>query len=107
MTGFGTAEVREWSDAEDGEGGKVAGLHAVRVRDEKEAIAETIDIRRPVLLEMEYETWRPGYVLMPYFFLSNDEGIVAFTSNDLDPEWRGRPRPLGRYVSTVRIPGNY
>jgi lipopolysaccharide transport system ATP-binding protein len=32
---------------------------------------------------------------------------VAFTSNDVDPEWRGRPRPLGRYVSTVWIPGNY
>ena len=105
--GFGTTAAREWSHDEEWPGGKVAGLHAVRVRDENGAIAETIDIRRPVFLEMEYELWRPGYVLMPYFFLSNDEGMVAFTSNDLDPVWRGRPRPLGRFVSTARIPGNY
>jgi lipopolysaccharide transport system ATP-binding protein len=25
---------------------------------------------------------------------------------DLDPAWRGRPRPKGRWVSTVLIPGN-
>jgi lipopolysaccharide transport system ATP-binding protein len=105
--GFGTTAVREWSDGEELPGRDIAGLRAVRVRNEEGAIAETIDIRRPLLLEMEYETWRPDYVLMPYFSLSNDEGIVAFTSNDLDPEWRGRRRPLGRYVSTVRIPGNY
>ena len=105
--GFGTTAVREWSVNEEWPGKDIAGLQAVRVRDDKGAIAETIDIRRPVFLEMAYETLRPDYVLMPYFFLSNDEGVVAFTSNDLDPEWRGRPRPLGRYVSTVRIPGNY
>ncbi len=105
--GFGTSAVREWPDSEERPHRDIVALCAVRVRDEEGAIAETIDIRRPVLLEMEYETWRPDYVLMPYFSLSNDEGVVAFTSNDLDPEWRGRPRPLGQYVSTVRIPGNY
>lgn len=106
--GFGTTAVREWSeDNEEWPGRDIAGLRAVRVRNEEGAIADTLDIRRPVFLEMEYETWRPDYVLMPYFTLSNDEGVVAFTSNDLDPEWRGRPRPLGRYVSTARIPGNY
>jgi lipopolysaccharide transport system ATP-binding protein len=105
-SGLGTTAVREWSGLERPHKDIVA-LCAVRVRDEAGATAETIDIRRPVLLEMEYETWLPDYVLMPYFVLSNDEGVVAFTSNDLDPEWRGRPRPLGRYVSTVRIPGNF
>ena len=29
-----------------------------------------------------------------------------FGSHDLDPDWRQRRRPIGRYVSTVRIPGN-
>lgn len=105
--GFGTTAVREWPDPEKRPHRDIVALCAVRVRDEQGAIAETIDIRRPVLLEMEYETWLPNYVLMPFFALSNDEGVVAFTSNDLDPEWRGRPRPLGRYVSTVRIPGNF
>ncbi len=32
--------------------------------------------------------------------------MCAFGAQDLDPEWRGRKRPAGRYVSTVWIPGN-
>jgi lipopolysaccharide transport system ATP-binding protein len=56
---------------------------------------------------MEFEVWKPDYFLLPYFLLSNEEGIVAFHSTDLDPEWRGRRRPLGRYVSTAWIPGNF
>ncbi len=102
--GLGTTAAREWSEGERPHKDIVA-LCAVRVRDDQGAIAESIDIRRPVLLEMEYETWMPDYVLMPYFALSVDEGVVAFTSNDVDPEWRGRPRPLGRYVSTGPDPG--
>ena len=104
--GLGTTAAREWSEGTRPHK-DIAALCAVRVRDDQGAIAESIDIRRPVLLEMEYETWIPDYVLMPFFALSVDEGVVAFTSNDVDPEWRGRPRPVGRYVSTVRIPGNY
>jgi len=104
--GFGTTAVREWSK-EDWPNRDIVSLCAVRVRDEQGTIAETVDIRRPVRIEMEYEVCKPAYALMPYFRLSNEEGVVAFTSIDVDPVWRGRPRPLGRYVSTVWIPGNY
>ncbi len=102
--GLGTTAAREWPDIP---GGEVAGLFAVRVRTEDGRITDTLDIRRPIRIEMEYDVWKAGYKLMPYFRLSNEEGVVAFTSNDLDPDWRGRPRPAGRYVSTVWIPGNY
>jgi len=105
--GFGTTAVREWPKGDERPGRDIADLHAVRVRDETGTITETVDIRRPVRIEMVYEAWQPNYVLMPFFSLSNEEGVVAFTSNDVDPEWRGRPRPLGMYVSTVSIPGNY
>jgi lipopolysaccharide transport system ATP-binding protein len=106
-SGFGTMAVREWRDDQDWPGGGIAGLQAVRVRDESGRITDNLDIRRPIRLEMEFEVWTPDYVLMPYFLLSNEEGIVAFHTNDLDPEWRNRRRPLGRYVSTAWIPGNY
>jgi lipopolysaccharide transport system ATP-binding protein len=32
---------------------------------------------------------------------------MLFVAVDLDPAWRGRKRPLGRYVSTGWIPGNF
>ena len=34
-----------------------------------------------------------------YFFL--------FVANDIDPEWRRRPRPAGCYISATLIPGNF
>jgi len=106
-SGFGTTAVREWADDENWPGKGIAGLRAVRVRDEQGKITDALDIRRAIRIEMEYEVWLPDYFLMPYFYLSNEEGVVAFTSNDVDPTWRGRRRPRGRYVSTVWIPGNY
>ena len=43
---------------------------------------------------------------MPHLQFTNEEGVVAFSAHDLDPEWRGRVRPPGRYVSSAWIPGN-
>ena len=47
-----------------------------------------------------------GHVLVPNLHFYNDEGVYAFVTGDLDPEWRHRQRPAGRYVSTAMIPGN-
>jgi lipopolysaccharide transport system ATP-binding protein len=55
---------------------------------------------------MEYDVLEGGHILMPHCYLFNDEGVCAFGVQDLDPEWRGRQRPAGRYVSAVWIPGN-
>jgi lipopolysaccharide transport system ATP-binding protein len=32
---------------------------------------------------------------------------MVFVAIDQDPEWRGRPRPPGRYTSTGWVPGNF
>jgi lipopolysaccharide transport system ATP-binding protein len=66
-----------------------------------------MDIRLPIGLEMEYDVLQPGSVFMPYFRVWNQEGIELFGTIDVDPEWRNRPRPVGRYASTAWIPGNY
>jgi lipopolysaccharide transport system ATP-binding protein len=105
-SGFGTAAVREWPDATKAPGGEVARLRAVRVRTEDGQIVDSLDIRRPVGVEMEYDVLKPGRVLLPNFHFYNEQGVEAFAANDLDPDWRGRPRPAGRYVSTAWIPGN-
>ena len=33
--------------------------------------------------------------------------VIAFIVNDRDPVWYRRPRPVGRYISTAWIPGNF
>ena len=106
-SGLGTTAAREWHDAEQAPGNDIVRLRAVRVRAEDGRISDTVDIRKPVITEMEYEVLKPGYVLVPAFQFINDEGIHLFTSLDLNPAWRHRPREEGCYVSTALIPGNY
>jgi lipopolysaccharide transport system ATP-binding protein len=102
----GTMASREWPDPAKAPGGEVARLRAVRVRTEDGSIADTVDIRQPLTVEMEYEVLKSGYVLLPHFYFWNQEGVNVFGTLDLDPTWRRRPRPAGRYVSVVKIPGN-
>jgi lipopolysaccharide transport system ATP-binding protein len=68
--------------------------------------SEIFDIRCPIGVELEYEVLEPGFVFLPHFLLRNEAGIDLFVSNDVDPEWRRRRRPPGRYISTGWIPGN-
>jgi lipopolysaccharide transport system ATP-binding protein len=56
---------------------------------------------------MEFEVLKAGRVLVPNFGLLNEEGVLVFIAHDCDPAWRGRPREVGRYVSTAWVPGNF
>lgn len=103
--GQGTNALREW-EPEHAPGGTVARLLAVRLRDETGALSDQIAISRPLSVELEYEVLQGGYQLLPHFHLANEEGLRVFTSIDVDPEWRQRARPAGRYVSRAQIPGN-
>jgi lipopolysaccharide transport system ATP-binding protein len=104
--GLRTTAAREWSDPLKAPSGPVARLRAVRVRNEAGRVTEAVDIRKPVAVEATYEVLKSGSVLMPYFNFYNDKGVLVFSSNDLDPDWRRRKRPAGEYTSTATIPGN-
>jgi lipopolysaccharide transport system ATP-binding protein len=105
-SGLGTSAAREWSDPARAPGGEIVRLRAVRIVDEEGDVADAVDIRRPCRIEMEYDVLRSGYILLPHIYVANEDGVVAFGAKDLDPEWRGRKRPAGRYISTIWIPGN-
>ena len=105
-SGLSTMAAREWPDPAKAPGGEVARLRAVRIRAEDGQIMEAVDIRQPVRIEMEYEVLQPGYLLMPNFQFFNGEGLHIFSTHDTDPALRRCARQIGRYVSTVWIPGN-
>lgn len=106
-SGLGTTAVREWPDFAKAPGGEVARLRAVRVRTEDSQITDNVNITKPVAIEMEYDVLKSGYVLLPHHDFFNDEGVNIFPVHDTDPAWKSRPRPMGRYVSTTWIPGNF
>ena len=106
-SGLGTTAAREWNDITNAPGNDVVRLRAVRVRTEDGKISDTVDIRKPVKAEIEYEVLKPGFILVPGLQFFSEEGIHLFTTLDLHPAWRKRPRQTGRYTSTALIPGNF
>jgi lipopolysaccharide transport system ATP-binding protein len=106
MEGGAMGAVREWADPAAAPGGEIARLRAVRVRDASGEVTAIAGIREAIAVEMEYDVLRAGYRLMPNFHFLTEDGMIAFQTHDIDPEWLGRPRPAGRFVSRVVVPGN-
>jgi lipopolysaccharide transport system ATP-binding protein len=105
--GMNTTAERSWPDPKLAPGGKIARLRAVRVRAEGNQITDAVDIRQPFSIEMEYEVVGQNHGMLNNISLFNEEGILLFCSLDSDPNWRGRPRPEGRYLSSAWVPGNF
>jgi lipopolysaccharide transport system ATP-binding protein len=106
-SGLGTMAAREWPDPAAAPQSAVVRLRAVRVRDSSGQVADAIDIRERVGIELEYDVLQPDVRLLPHFTVTTAQGVLAFVGLDRDPQWRGRPRPCGRYVDVGWIPGNF
>jgi len=106
-SGVGTSAQREWDDVQKAPGNDVVRLRAVRIITESGEVTETVDIRHPIGIEMEFDVLKPGFVLVPNFHFFNEEGLYLFVASDHDPQWRRRPRPECRFISTAWIPGNF
>lgn len=105
-SGMSNSALREWPELDRAPGDDVVRLCAVRIRAESGKLCASFDIRRPFEIELEYEVLKPGHIFHPHFGVSNEDGVTLFVAQDVDQEWRGRHRPVGRYVSTCSIPGN-
>ena len=105
--GFSLGASREWSDQENAPGDDIARLRAVRVRMTNGGVTEVVDIRQSFAIEIEFEVMKPDHVLIPSFGIVSEQGEHLFYALDLDPDWRMRRRPTGRYVSVGWIPGNF
>ncbi len=106
-SGRNTNAVQEWDDPATAPGDELVRLRAVRVRTEQGEVSESFDIRDAVGIEIEYDVLQSGIPLHPHYGVTNENGVLLFVPQDVDPEWRGRPRPSGRYISTGWIPGNF
>jgi lipopolysaccharide transport system ATP-binding protein len=106
-SGLGTVAAREWADASAAPGNDIVRLRAVRVVTEAGATIEAVDIRKPVGIEVTFDVLRSGQLLVPNMAFYNEESVLMFMAHDTEPEWRGKPRAVGRYTSTAWVPGNF
>jgi len=98
--------TRTWPDIGEAPGNEFVRLRSVRICKEDDTTTQVVDIRKPVGVQLEFNVLKPGMLLSPNFYCTNEEGIIAFISGQHDPEWQDKPRPVGHYVSTAWIPGN-
>jgi lipopolysaccharide transport system ATP-binding protein len=105
--GIGTNASRLWRDPESAPGGKIARLLAVRVLTEDGELAESVEVTKPIRVEMDYEVLQPDYVLLPHFHFYNQEAVHLFPTLEQNSEWSKRVRPVGLYTSSVTVPGNF
>jgi lipopolysaccharide transport system ATP-binding protein len=106
--GYGSTAERIWADPARAPGDDQVRLASVRVRDHQGNTTETIDIRRPVAVEVEYHhlatATRPSVNLHFY----NEDGVCLFVSNDFhNPDWKLTAAQSGVIRSTCWLPGNF
>ena len=103
----GNSAERSWPDAKSAPGDAVARLRAVRVFSDTQA-TDTVDIRRPVVVEMEFWNFVDGADLVGAFSFFDEQGSLLFASADWhEPKWGSKQRPAGLYKASCTVPGNF
>ena len=81
-------------------------LLAVRVVDESGSLVRSVDVRRPVGIEITFRVLREGErSIFPKIKVYDARRNVAFNALDTSPSWV-EPASPGEYASTAWIPGN-
>jgi len=95
--------ARTWAVPDSSHDGAVR-LCSVRVRLESGQVADEVDLRYPVAIEMQYDVLDPGLNLVPSYQFFNQQGTCLFVSADSGRA--SRPSGVGHYTSTCWIPAN-
>ncbi|MEW6183463.1 MAG: ABC transporter ATP-binding protein [Bacillota bacterium] len=107
MSDLGTSAQRQWKDVQKAPGDHMAKLRSVRICNAEGETQESVDIRQPVGIEMEYWVLDDSRVLTPNIHVFDSQGTYVFVSNDsYDPVWGTQARQAGIWKSTCWIPGN-
>ena len=93
-----------WPEGE-APGDDLAELRSVRVVDEEGGTAGTIDVRRPIGIEIAFRVLREGRAVVPKIKVLDQHGAICFNALDVDPRWSDPSSP-GDYVATAWIPPN-
>ncbi|MCO5947658.1 ABC transporter ATP-binding protein [Mucilaginibacter flavidus] len=103
---FGTTAIRKW------EGKHIPGDGTVRllevfVHDESFKPEENFEITGKIGITIKYEVLKSGCVFTHGMNLFNSQGVNILNSHDVTSASRKQPRKIGKYSSTMWIPGNF
>jgi homopolymeric O-antigen transport system ATP-binding protein len=101
----GTGSQRFWRDLAKAPGDDLVRLRSVRIVQDGE-VAPTVDVRRPVGIEIGFTVLRRGQPVFPKLKLRDRQGDIAFNALDTGSRW-SEPTEPGDYVATAWVPGNF
>jgi lipopolysaccharide transport system ATP-binding protein len=92
----------------DNNGGEIARVHAIRIRNARGEVTNNIDVRERFCVETELEVLKPGYGLALKCDVFNSDHAGAFTSVDTqNPTWRHETWPVGPHTLRMWVPENF
>ncbi|HVW96658.1 MAG TPA: ABC transporter ATP-binding protein [Mucilaginibacter sp.] len=102
-----SAAFNEWTE-NDAPGNQIARILSAGVFNENGDLYEYTDIRKPVIVKMEYEVLSDGTKLTHAFVFHNEHGLRLFDSHDVNTKWKSNTvRKKGIYTAELIIPGNF
>lgn len=96
----------EWPELATAPGNDICRIRKISVVDATSVEIETIDVTKDFVVELTFDVIAGNYGLTPNFHFYNEAGECLFISQDLDPAWRTKSRPPGRYKCKLFVPGN-
>jgi len=106
QTAGGSGSEISWPDLETAPGDRLVRLRSARVVHEDGSLADAVDVREPVGIEIGFRVLRSGGTpVFPKIKVIDRQGQAAFNALDTSPRWH-EPAEAGDYVSTAWIPGN-
>ena len=97
---------REWTDLRLSPGSEICRIRRVRIISNKLEDIDSIDVTEPFFVEVTFDVLIDGHQLTPNFHFYNENSECLFIAQDLDPIWRERRRPIGRYCCKLAVTGN-
>jgi lipopolysaccharide transport system ATP-binding protein len=97
---------QEWPDLQAAPGSDVCRIRRVRVVNCNHKDIDSIDLTEMFFVEMTFDVLVGNHLLTPNFHFYNEASECLFVSQDLDPTWRTKKRPVGRYCCNLSVPGN-
>ena len=96
-----------WNDPAAAPGNHLFRLRGARVRGKDGNVVSEMDARHAFALEFDYWNLEPRLRIGTTAVVYNEDGICVFGSiSNQERAWHGRPRPVGLFRSTCRIPGD-
>jgi homopolymeric O-antigen transport system ATP-binding protein len=94
-----------WDDPLEAPQNDLVRLGSTRVVDEDGRTATTLDVRRPIGIELRFSILRDGPPVAPKIKLVDQHGAICFNALDVSGRWQD-PMPPGEYTATAWMPGN-